>query len=118
MIAVGALIGTPARYLVSRAIQSWHATAFPWGTLTINVVASLLLGGLSAMQPQLSPVLMGLAGIGFCGSLSTYSTFSYETMRLAQDGAHRHAAANILLSFVLGIGAAGLSWWLVRALGW
>jgi fluoride ion exporter CrcB/FEX len=39
-------------------------------------------------------------------------------MRLAQDGAHRHAAANILLSLVLGIGAAGLSWWLVRALGW
>jgi CrcB protein len=117
MIAVGALIGAPARYLASRAVQSAHTTAFPWGTLTVNVVASLVLGALSAARPALSPAAMGLFGVGFCGSLSTYSTFSYETMRLGQDGARRQAVANVLLSLVLGIGAAGLGWWLVRALG-
>jgi fluoride exporter len=116
MIAVGALIGAPARYLASRAIQSWHETAFPWGMLAVNVVASLALGGLTGRQPQLSPVVTGLVGAGFCGSLSTYTTFSYETMRLSQNGAHRYAAANLLLSLVLGIGAAGLGWWLVRVL--
>jgi len=117
MIAVGALIGAPVRYLVSRAVQSWQSTAFPWGTLTINIAASFVLGALSGADPALSAAAMGLFGVGFCGSLSTYSTFSYETMRLGQDGAHRQALANVLLSVALGVGVAALGWWLARALG-
>jgi CrcB protein len=55
-------------------------------------------------------------GTGFCGALSTYSTFSYETMRLAQDGARVYAAANVAVSLVAGIGAAALGWWLGTSL--
>ncbi len=110
MIALGAAVGAPARYLADRAIQSRHETVFPWGTLTVNVVASLILGIVTGAGTHLDPAAAALIGAGFCGALSTYSTFSYETMRLAADGARFYAAANIALSLVAGIGAAALGW--------
>jgi CrcB protein len=114
-IALGALIGAPARYLTDRAIQSRHETVFPWGTLSVNLVASLVLGAVTAAAAHLDPAVVALIGTGFCGALSTYSTFSYEVMRLAQAGARRHAAANVVLSLVAGIGAAAFGWWLALA---
>lgn len=108
MVALGALVGAPARYLADRAIQSRHETVFPWGTLTVNVVASLVLGVLAGAGSHLDPQVLALAGTGFCGALSTYSTFSYETMRLTAEGARFYAVANIALSLVAGIGAAAL----------
>lgn len=108
MIALGAAIGAPARYLADRAVQSRHDTVFPWGTLTVNLLASLLLGVLAGAAVDRS--LAALMGTGFCGALSTYSTFSYETVRLAQHGARFHAVANAAVSLVGGIGAAALGW--------
>lgn len=108
MIAVGAAVGAPARYLTDRAIQSRHETVFPWGTLTVNIVASLILGVVTGAR--FGPTVTALVGTGFCGALSTYSTFSYETMRLAGDGARFYAAANIAVSLVAGIGAAAFGW--------
>jgi CrcB protein len=110
MIAFGAALGAPARYLTDRAIQSRHETVFPWGTLTVNVAASLILGFLTGAGSTVDANLSALAGTGFCAALSTYSTFSYETMRLAQDGARFYAVANIAVSLVAGIGAAALGW--------
>lgn len=116
MIAIGAALGAPARYLTDRAIQSRHETVFPWGTLTVNVVASLVLGFLAGDGASIGPTVSALVGTGFCGALSTYSTFSYETMRLAQDGARFYAVANVAVSLVGGIGAAALGWSLGRSL--
>jgi CrcB protein len=110
MIALGAAVGAPARYLSDRAIQSRHETVFPWGTLTVNLVASLVLGIVMGAGSAVNPNLALLIGTGFCGALSTYSTFGYETLRLAQDGARFYAAANIGLSLVAGIGAAAFGW--------
>lgn len=110
MIAIGAAAGAPARYLTDRTIQSRHETVFPWGTLTVNIIASLILGILTGAGTQLDPHVAALVGTGFCGTLSTYSTFSYETMRLVQDGARFHAAANLAVSLVAGIGAAAFGW--------
>ncbi len=110
MIALGAAVGAPARYLSDRAIQSWHRTVFPWGTLTVNVVASLVLGIVAGAGSALDPDLAMLIGTGFCGALSTYSTFSYETLRLAQGGFRLSAAANVGISLVAGVGAAALGW--------
>lgn len=110
MIALGAAVGAPARYLSDRAIQSRHETVFPWGTLTVNLVASLVLGIVTGAGSAMDPNLALLIGTGFCGALSTYSTFSYETLRLAQDGARFSAAANVGLSLVAGIGAAAFGW--------
>lgn len=105
-IALGAALGAPARYLVDRAVQARHATVFPWGTLTVNVVACLTLGIVTAAARHLSPGIVTLVGPGFCASLSTYSTFSYETVRLYETGERFHAIANTALSMTAGIGAA------------
>lgn len=110
LIALGAAVGAPARYLTDRAIQSRHETVFPWGTLTVNIVASLILGVVTGAGTHLNPEVAMLVGTGFCGALSTYSTFGYETLRLAADGARFYAAANIAVSLVAGIGAAAFGW--------
>src|SRR5258705_13199991 len=80
--AAGAAAGAPARYLTDRAIQSRHATVFPWGTFTVNVFGSFIYGVLTASTHRLDPALAAGLGTGFCGALTTYTTFSYETLRL------------------------------------
>ena len=110
LVIGGAAIGAPLRYLSDRAIQARHDSVFPWGTLAVNVIGSLILGlitgavaaGGASAQVQLA------VGTGFCGALTTYSTFSYETMRLLEGDARFFAAANVLASIVAGLGAAFL----------
>jgi CrcB protein len=106
LIALGAAVGAPARYLTDRAIQSRLDTEFPWGTYTVNVVGSFILGFLAAVTGRLDPALAAGLGIGFCGALTTYSTFSYETLRLLEERAGFYAAANIVASVAAGLGAA------------
>ncbi len=114
LIALGAGLGAPARHLAERAVRSRHPGTFPWGTLAVNVFASLALGVLAGAR--LDPWLAALLGTGFCGTLSTYSAFSYETVRLSAAGARRQAALNVVLTLLAGIGAAALGWALGRAI--
>ncbi len=114
LIALGAAIGAPLRHLTDRAVQSRHGSPFPWGTLTVNVAGSLLLGGLLAAP--VGPGVTALAGTGFCGALTTWSTLSYETLRLARTGKRHLAYANVALSVVAGLGAAFLGYVLVTTL--
>jgi CrcB protein len=116
MVAVGAIVGAPARYLTDRTIQSKHDSEFPWGTLTVNVFASLVLGSVAGASIHVAPDISALVGTGFCGALSTYSTFSYESMRLSQQGARLQAGGYVALSVVVGIGAAALGWAISTAL--
>ncbi|GLZ50993.1 CrcB family protein [Actinomycetospora sp. NBRC 106378] len=105
-VALGAAIGAPTRYLVDRALQSTHGTSFPWGTFTVNVTASLVLG---VVLGGASPSAVAAAvGTGFCGGLSTWSTLGYETVRLAEAGERSHAVFNVLMSTFAGLGAASL----------
>jgi CrcB protein len=106
MIAVGAALGAPARYLSDRAIQSRHDTAFPWGTLSVNIVACFVLGLSTGAGTHISPDVAALIGTGLCGALSTYSTFSYETMRLIQHAERFFAVVNVVVSLAAGLGAA------------
>jgi CrcB protein len=117
MIALGALVGAPARYLADRAVQARHDSVFPWGTLAVNIVASLVLGVLTGAATTLDPQVVTLIGTGFCGALSTYSTFSYETLTLTSGGARFYSIANVALSLVAGIGAASFGWALGHAVG-
>lgn len=103
LVALGAAIGAPLRYLLDQAVKARHDTRFPWGTLLVNVAGSLLLGFLTGLPAD--STVMALAGTGFCGALTTYSTFSYETVRLLQDGGRLHAVANIVASVVAGLAA-------------
>ncbi|MET7337880.1 fluoride efflux transporter CrcB [Nonomuraea sp. NPDC005650] len=102
LVALGAALGAPLRYLTDRFVQARHDTVFPWGTFAVNVFGSLLLGFLAALPDD--PALLAAAGVGFCGTLTTYSTFSYETLRLAQDGSRFAALANVLTSVTAGLG--------------
>ncbi|MFC5833346.1 fluoride efflux transporter CrcB [Nonomuraea insulae] len=104
LIVLGAAVGAPLRYLADRAVQARHDTVFPWGTLTVNVFGSALLGFLAALPA--GDGVMALAGTGFCGALTTYSTFGYETVRLMEEGARFHAVANAVAGVVAGLGAA------------
>jgi len=108
LVITGAAIGAPLRYLGDRAVQSRHDTVFPWGTLAVNVLGSLVLGIITgAVTTGAAPPQVQLAlGTGLCGALTTYSTFSYETLRLLEDDARLLAAANIVASIVAGLGAA------------
>lgn len=105
LTGVGAAIGAPLRYLTDRAIQARHDTVFPWGTFTVNVVGSFILGLVTGSQ-GLDPALVALVGVGFCGAFTTYSTFSYETLRMLEDRARFYAVANVVVSVVAGVGAA------------
>ncbi|MBR8743916.1 fluoride efflux transporter CrcB [Nocardiopsis sp. MG754419] len=104
MVALGAGLGAPLRFLVDLGLKRRLGEAFPWGTLAVNVVGSLILGSLLALP--LPPAVLALLGTGFCGALTTYSTFAYETVQMARTGARRRALASVLAHLVLGIGAA------------
>jgi CrcB protein len=110
LVITGAAIGAPLRYLSDRAIQSRHDTVFPWGTFGVNVVGSLILGIVTGavVAGGASPQVQLALGTGFCGALTTYSTFSYETLRLLEGDARFLAAANVVASIVAGLGAAFL----------
>ncbi|AIJ23167.1 fluoride efflux transporter CrcB [Amycolatopsis methanolica] len=114
LVALGAAVGAPLRYLTDRAIQARHDTVFPWGTFTVNVAGSAILGFLTGLPTN--PALTALIGSGFCGALTTYSTFSYETLRLAQERARFYAVANVTASIVAGLGAAYTGLALAQAL--
>jgi CrcB protein len=107
-VILGAAAGAPLRYLTDRAIGSRHRGSFPWSTLTVNVVACLVLGFVTqtVTAGMLSHRAQLLLGTGLCATLSTFSTFSYETVRLAEQGARLLAAANVILSVAGGLGAA------------
>ncbi|WP_322779517.1 fluoride efflux transporter CrcB [Frankia sp. Cas4] len=117
LVILGAMVGAPVRYLTDRAVQTRHGTVFPWGTFTVNVIASGVLGvvtGAVSAGAASSRVAL-LVGTGLCGALSTYSTFSYETLRLAQDGARLLAVANAVVSVLAAVGAAVIGMALARA---
>jgi CrcB protein len=110
LVITGAAIGAPLRYLSDRAVQSRHDTVFPWGTFAVNVIGSLILGLVTGAVTAggASPQVQLAVGTGFCGALTTYSTFSYETLRLLEGDARLFAAANVVAGIVAGVGAAFL----------
>jgi fluoride exporter len=106
LVALGAAVGAPLRYLVDQAVSRRHDSLFPWGTFVVNLAGSFLLGLLAALSLRADAPVLALAGTGFCGALTTYSTFGYETVRLLEDGSRFYAAANACASIVAGLGAA------------
>ncbi|MDX3663913.1 fluoride efflux transporter CrcB [Streptomyces sp. ID05-26A] len=108
VVFLGAALGAPARYLLDRFVQSRHSVDFPFGTLVVNVVGCLLIGFVVGTS------WMPLLGVGFCGGLTTYSTFSYETVKLLEAEKYRSALLNVVVSVVLGVGAAAVGLALAR----
>ncbi|MFJ1707099.1 fluoride efflux transporter CrcB [Kitasatospora sp. NPDC088346] len=118
LVVAGAAVGAPLRYLTDRAVQARHDSAFPWGTFVVNAVGCAVLGlltGAVAAGATSSRVQL-LLGTGLCGALTTYSTFSYESLRLAETGARFYAAANVVASVLAGLGAVYTGTAVARAL--
>jgi CrcB protein len=108
LVIAGAVVGAPLRYLTDRAVQARHDSVFPWGTFVVNVVGSLVLGTLAGAVSTgaAGSHLQLLLGTGLCGALTTYSTFSYETLRLTEAGSGLYAAVNVVASVAAGLAAA------------
>jgi CrcB protein len=107
-VFLGGMLGAPVRYVTDRAVQSRHDGVYPWGTFLINVVGAFILGGVaSATAHQHLPEDVNLLlGTGFCGGLTTFSTFSFETVRLLEDGSLAEAGLNVVFSLLIGLAAA------------
>jgi len=109
LVALGGALGSVSRFLLGPALQRAFDATFPVGTLFINVIGSLILGfvlGLAAEGVDVRPEARAFIAIGFCGGFTTFSTFSYEAVRLLEDGEGSRAALYIMASVVLSIGAA------------
>ncbi|OBF21547.1 fluoride efflux transporter CrcB [Mycobacterium sp. ACS4331] len=103
--AIGGL-GSVARFVVDRAVARRMAAAFPYGTLAVNLTGAVLLGFIAGLALSHHAAL--LAGTAFVGAYTTFSTWMYETHRLAEERQYRPAIANIVVSVVLGVAAAWL----------
>jgi fluoride exporter len=108
LVAVGAAVGAPMRYLIDRGVQSRHDSLFPWGTFAANVTGSLILGVIvgGTLAATVPGSVGALIGSGLCGTLTTYSTFSFETVRLVEQRATLYALLNAGASLIAGLGAA------------
>ena len=109
-VAVAGGFGAPARYLLDGYVQDRTGGAFPWGTFAVNVAGSLLLGFVTglALGGHLGAMGKAIAGTGFCGAFTTFSTFTFETNRLMEERAWDEAARNVCGSILVGLAAAAL----------
>ena len=105
---LAAAIGAPARFVVDGFVQDRTTGPFPWGTFIVNVTGCFLLGGLTglALYHDLDPTLRTIIGTGGVGAYTTFSTFTFETVRLAEEGSINAAVRNVLGNFLVGLAAA------------
>jgi fluoride exporter len=118
-VAIGAALGGVARYYLASAVQQRVGPTFPWGTLVINVSGSLLLGVLmryALATPSVSAELRAFLTTGFCGGYTTFSTYSYETATLLEDGQYGRAGTYALGSVLLALAATFAGFVLAREL--
>ena len=101
LVALGGALGSVGRYLVSR----WMTGTFPWGTLTVNLLGSLLIGLLTGLvaKGSLSPEMKLLLVTGFCGGFTTFSTFANESFSMTKAGDVLMMALYIGGSVAIGI---------------
>ena len=116
LVYIGSFFGGGARYLVGKAVQSWVAVLFPWGTMAVNVIGCFLIGLLSGLSlgGQISPTTKLVLVTGFCGGFTTFSTFMNENLLLGRDGAMLSAVLYTLLSLALGLIAVIIGYQIVK----
>ncbi|WP_234735940.1 fluoride efflux transporter CrcB [Tellurirhabdus bombi] len=115
LVFIGGGLGSVARYGVGRYLQPLYPASFPAGTLIVNVVASLVLGllmGWLAVRYAERDSYRLLIGVGFCGGLSTFSTFSADTLLLLQQGRLGTALGNILINVSFCLTASWVGFYL------
>ena len=119
LVALGGAIGSCMRYLISVWSAEYVGAGFPYGTLLANVIGSFIIGAFMAAMAErfiMNLNLRFLVVIGFCGGLTTFSSFSYETMNLWEGSGFHYAMINVLANMVLSLLAVWLGMAVVRAL--
>ncbi|WP_372668051.1 fluoride efflux transporter CrcB [Amycolatopsis kentuckyensis] len=118
LVAVGGAAGSILRYLTDRRVQSWRDSPFPFGTLTVNIIGSFILGFLSGwlLHGAEPSSVRALVAVGFCGGLTTFSTFGYETVRLFLEKTRLYAVLNVLVTVVAGLASGALGLLLATAI--
>ena len=114
---IGAAVGAPSRYVIDIYVEDRVGGIRPWGTLTVNAIGSLVLGVLTGLARHhgLSVAVQSVVGTGFCGALTTFSTFTYESVRLVQGRTSGTAAVNVAANVVVGFGLATIGFALASA---
>jgi CrcB protein len=112
-IAVGGALGSVARFGCSSLAARWFGETFPWGTLIINVVGSLIIGFFATMtgpdgRVLVAPDVRQFVMVGICGGYTTFSSFSLQTLNLVRDGDMLRAGGNVVASVVLCLVAVWL----------
>jgi CrcB protein len=108
LVFVGGGAGSTIRFFLGRWVNAWHNHHFPFGTMSVNIIACLVLGfviGIADHRQLISPAARLFWTVGFCGGFSTFSTFSAETLTLIQGGFHFSTVIYIVLSLVLCLAA-------------
>lgn len=116
-VGAGGFLGANARYLMSTWVARYIDPALPWGTLLVNVIGSLIIGGFLVWTTEriiTSPDLRLFLAVGFCGAYTTFSSYAYETLAMFEQGHWLDAVGNILLNNVLALAAVFAGMVLVR----
>jgi len=110
VVAAGTGVGAISRYLTHHFVSTRLERDFPWATLLVNVVGSFILGVVVAVAARhaVSETVRLVIGVGFCGGLTTFSTYSYESLDLLRRNKQRHATAYAVVTIVAGLAAAAL----------
>jgi fluoride exporter len=121
-VAVGGAIGSMARLWLSVHVALLTGLGFPWGTILVNILGSLVIGFVATLTGPNGRVVMPVEAqafvmVGLCGGFTTFSAFSLQTLELARDGRLLHAGANIMFSVVLCLTAVALGHWLAALFG-
>ena len=121
-VALGGAIGSMARLLLGVQVTMLTGLGFPWGTILVNIIGSLVIGFVATLTGPNGRVAVPIDAqafvmVGLCGGFTTFSAFSLQTLELARDGRLLYAAANITLSVVLCLSAVALGHWLALLFG-
>lgn len=110
VVAAGTGVGAITRYLTHHFVTTRLERDFPWATLLVNVVGSFILGLVVAMAARhaASETVRLIIGVGFCGGLTTFSTYSYESLDLLRQSKHGHAGLYAVVTVIAGLLAAAL----------
>ena len=117
LVGAGGFLGANARYLMSTWVARHVDPTLPWGTLLVNIIGSLVIGGFLVWTTEriiTSPDLRLFVAVGFCGAYTTFSSYAYETLNLLEQGHWLDAAGNIFLNNILALAAVFTGMVLVR----
>jgi len=119
IIGIGGFLGSVTRYLLTNFVNNYLSSNFPYGTLAVNILGCFLIGifvGLFDRGNILSPEWRLFLATGFCGGFTTFSTFSYENIKLAQGAEFFNLSLNVAASVFLGLAATYLGMLIIKSI--